>query len=321
MAAHALYRRAIPAAATITRWQAADGWALRRFEWPAPDRGRRRGSMLFQAGRGDVFEKYLEVFSHWHAKGWAITSFDWRGQGGSGRCTDDPLCGHIDRFETYLDDLATFWAEWAGGSCGPHIVVGHSMGGHLVLRGVAERRIDPAACVLVAPMLGLRAPVGPRFGEAMARILRTLGRAGRPAWKGNERPHTVASRESLLTHDPARYSDETWWHTANPQNRTGPPSWHWLVDAFRSTRELRGLPALATVSTPVQMLVADADALVDPAAALAVAATLPTIDLHRFGTESAHEILREADPVRDRAIRAIDRFLDQYAPLAAAADA
>src|SRR5256885_5327523 len=39
---------------------------------------------LFQGGRGDIFEKYLESFSHWKGQGWTITSFDWRGQGGSG---------------------------------------------------------------------------------------------------------------------------------------------------------------------------------------------------------------------------------------------
>ncbi|RYY33462.1 MAG: alpha/beta hydrolase, partial [Sphingomonadales bacterium] len=34
----------------------------------------------------------------------------------------------------------------------------------------------------------------------------------------------------------------------------------------------------------------------------------------RFGDEARHEILREADPVRDRAMQAIDRFLAASAP-------
>ncbi len=313
MAAHALYRRAIPSAATIAAWPAPDGWALRRFDWPAPPHVAPRGSLLFQGGRGDVFEKYLEAFAHWHVRGWHVTAFDWRGQGGSGRCTPAGDCGHIDRFETYLDDLSAFWAGWDAG--GPRVAIGHSMGGHLLLRALVERRIDPAACVLIAPMLGLRAPMGPRLGEGAARLLAALGPATRPAWKGNERPHTLKSRESLLTHDPARYADELWWQGTDAAQRTGPPSWGWVVDAFRSTRQLRADPALAQVTTPVQMLVADRDALVDPAAARAVAARLPDIDLLRFGPESRHEILREADAVRGRAIAAIDAFLDARAPV------
>ena len=312
MAAHALYRRAIPAAATITRWQAPDGWSHRRFDWAAPANVRPRGSLLFQTGRGDIFEKYLETFAHWHVRGWSITAFDWRGQGGSGRCTPAGDCGHIDRFETYLDDLTAFWSQWTAE--GPRVLIGHSMGGHLALRGVVERRVDPAACVLVAPMLGLRSPIGPRFGERMARVLSAMGSPLRPAWKGNERPHTVRPREAMLTHDPARYSDELWWQGTDAALRTGPPSWRWVIDAFRSTRELRADPRLAEVRVPIQMLVADADALVDPRAAIEVAGRLPDIELLRFGAESAHEILREADPVRARAIAAIDAFLDARAP-------
>lgn len=312
MAAHALYRRAIPAAAAITRWQAPDGWSHRRFDWAAAANVRPRGSLLFQTGRGDVFEKYLETFAHWHVRGWSITAFDWRGQGGSGRCTPAGDCGHIDRFETYLDDLAAFWDQWDVG--GPRAIIGHSMGGHLALRAVVDRRIDPAACVLVAPMLGLRSPIGPRLGERMSRLLAAMGSPLRPAWQGNERPHTLKSREMMLTHDPARYADELWWHGTDAMLRTGPPSWRWVIDAFRSTRELRTDPALGDTAVPVQMLVAEADALVDARAAIEIAGRLPDVELLRFGPESAHEILREADPVRSRAIAAIDAFLDARAP-------
>ncbi|MFV0623730.1 alpha/beta fold hydrolase [Sphingomonas sp. ac-8] len=310
MAAHALYRRAIPAAARITRWHAPDGWAHRRFDWPAAPGRRQRGAMLFQVGRGDVFEKYLESFAHWRARGWSITSFDWRGQGGSGRLTDDPHCGHIESFDAYVDDLAAFVAEWRAENAGPHVLVGHSMGGHLVLRGLAEGRVAADAAVLVAPMLGLKAPIGPRFGERAARLLAALGRPTRRAWGSNERPFTRAARQSLLTGDRERYEDELWWLGANPDTRTGPPSWRWVVDAFRSTRELAESPALARLSVPVQLLVAERDALVDPRAALAVAERLGRATLVRFGPEARHELLRETDAVRDRAIHAIDTFLD-----------
>ena len=44
-----------------------------------------------------------------------------------------------------------------------------------------------------------------------------------------------------------------------------------------------------------------------------MAGELPDVELVRFGSESAHEILREADPVRDRALDAIDDFLARRA--------
>ena len=309
-------RRAIPSGATISRWTAPDGWALRRFDWPAPEGRAPRGALLFQPGRGDIFEKYLETFWHWHDAGWAITSFDWRGQGGSGRLSDDPEVGDIDRFERYLDDFGAFWADWAPSMSGPRVVMGHSMGGHLVLRALAERRADPHACVLIAPMLGLHSPVGAWMGECVAGIAARIGDPRRRAWKSNERPGTLDSRQDLLTHDPDRYQDEIWWREHDPELRMGPPSWRWVHGAFASTRLLRDNTALGALNIPVLMLLADADKLVAPAAARAIAAKLPDARVVRFGPESAHEILREADAVRNRALAEIDSFLTARTPAA-----
>jgi lysophospholipase len=311
MASALLYRRAIPSGARVSAWHAPDGWALRRFDWPAE--GRVRGAMLFQGGRGDIFEKYLEAFAHWHDQGWSITSFDWRGQGGSGRLSPDPHIGHVEDFAIYVRDFADFWADWAPAAAGPRVVVGHSMGGHIVLRALAEGAAQPDAVVLIAPMLGLHSPLGARLGERFARILGGAGNAARAAWKTNERPATLESRQSLLTHDKDRYEDELWWREAEPQLKFGPPSWRWLIEAFASTRKLRADSRLKTMRVPVLMLIAMADKLVDPKAALQVAAKLPDVRVVRFGKESAHEILREADPVRNRAIGEIDIFLSARA--------
>ncbi|MBW4331494.1 alpha/beta hydrolase [Stakelama sp. CBK3Z-3] len=313
MASSLLYRRAIPADARISRWQAPGGWMLRTFEWPAGGEDAPRGSILFQTGRGDMFEKYLELFSHWHAKGWAISAFDWRGQGGSGRLADDPHCGHIDDFATYISDLKAFYRDWRERAVGPRIVMGHSMGGHLVLRALVEGAIRPDAAVLIAPMLGLKTPFGARLAEWLARLLGNVGNSARPAWKRNEKPNTTESRQALLTHDGDRYSDELFWQQAKPELLTGPPSWNWLIEAFRSCRELRANRALSRMDVPLLMLVARNDALVDPKAALAIAAKLPDSRTVRFGPEAAHEILREVDSVRNRAIGEIDLFLDARA--------
>lgn len=304
-------RRAIPAGANVTRWTARDGWSLRCFAWPAS--GTPRGSILFQGGRGDIFEKYLEAFAHWQARGWTITSFDWRGQGGSGRLTDQANCGHIDDFAQYIADFRDFASEWQAATPGPHIVMGHSMGGHLVLRGLVEGAARPDAAVLIAPMLGLKSPMGAALGERFARILGGVGDSARPAWKANEKPYTTDTRESLLTHDADRYQDELWWQAAKPEIVTGPPSWKWLIEAFRSTRELRASPALRKMKVPVLALVAEHDGLVDAKAAIATVGKLPDARIVRFGKESAHEILREADKVRNRAIGEIDLFLEARA--------
>jgi len=305
-------RRTYPDGSSISFWAATDGWQLRRFDWPS-SAAVPRGSILFQGGRGDIFEKYLETFHHWHDQGWTITSFDWRGQGGSGRLTDDPHVGDIDRFGTYLADYGAFWKEWAAATPGPHVAIGHSMGGHLVCRALAKVLAEPDAAVLIAPMMGLHAPISAGFGERIAEIAMKLGNPRRRAWKSNEKPGTTDSRLSLLTHDPDRYSDEPWWWEQKPEIKLGPPSWRWVVRAFESTRRLRASRRVKLVKTPVLMLVAEADKLVRAADAIKVAGLLPDARLVRFGNESAHEILREVDPVRNRALGEIDIFLSARA--------
>lgn len=312
MASPSLYRRALPATAQVAPWHAADGWPLRRFDWPAD--GPVRGRILFQGGRGDIFEKYLELFAHWHQQGWSVTSFDWRGQGGSGRITDDAGLGHIDSFGDYIRDLAEFWSAWRAEGPGPHVLMGHSMGGHLVLRGLVENAAHPDAAVLVAPMLGLKSAFGAALGERIARIIGGLGNAARPAWRANEKPGTTETRQRLLTYDRDRYDDEIWWQAAKPELVLGPPSWRWVIEAFGSTRAVRDDPRLRRLAVPVLMLVPMADQLVEPRAALQIAERLPDVRVLRFGDESSHEVLREADPVRNRAIAEIDLFLAARAP-------
>jgi len=302
-----LYRRAIPAEAIVSQWCAADGWVLRRFDWPAE--GSPRGRILFQPGRGDIFEKYLETLAYWHGQGWSVTAFDWRGQGGSGRCSPDLHVGHVDDFALYIDDFEQFWRVWSAEAAGPRVAIGHSMGGHLVLRAITEGAISPDAAVLVAPMLGLNSPIGAGPGEWGARLFGRVGDPARRAWRGNEIPATTETRQALLTHDNDRYEDEIYWQKAQPDLLLGPPSWRWLGEAFASTRRMQADPRLAGVRVPVLMLVADHDKLVSARAALRVAAKLPDVRVVRYGVECAHEILREVDPVRDHALGEIDAFL------------
>jgi lysophospholipase len=303
--------RAIPAGAVVSTWAAPDGWPLRRIDWSGDGT---RGRLLFQTGRGDVFEKYLEYLAHLHAQGWSVTAFDWRGQGGSGRLSADPHVGHVTDFALYVADLAAFWRDWSMEEAGPRVAIGHSMGGHLVHRALVEGAIDPQAVVLVAPMLGLKSPLGARAGGWLARRIAGIGNPARAAWKANERPGSRLSRQALLTHDAARYADEMHWYDVDPTLRLGPPSWRWLGEAFASTAQVAADARLERVAAPVLMLLADRDALVDPAAAARIAARMRDARVVRFGAESAHEILREADPVRDRAIAAIDSFLDARVP-------
>ena len=307
-------RRAIPAHAVESRWQAEDGHAIRRIDWPVPERA--RGSILFFPGRGDHYEKYLETLEQWHRAGWAVTASDWRGQAASGRLGNDPVTGHVGDFEHWLGDLAAFWRAWKAERPGPHVLAGHSMGGHLVLRALAERQVDPDAMVLSAPMLGFYGAVLPvGVMHSAARLMKRFGDPARPAWKWSEKPGEIpAARIKLLTHDEDRYADELWWREQRPELVMGPGSWGWVERAYASMRSLYRPGMLESIATPVLLIGTSNDKLVDMKQIERAAERLPKGELVAFGKEARHEILREAHPVRDRAMAAIADFLDRTAP-------
>lgn len=312
-----LNRRAIPPAARESLWLAPDGHPVRRIDWPAPADGT-RGSILFMPGRGDFYEKYLETLDGWHRQGWQVTAADWRGQAGSGRLGNDAVTGHVDDFTVWLEDLAALWRAWRAATPGPHVLAAHSMGGHLALRALAERRVNPDAVVLSAPMLGLRPGFVPTaILLAAARIMAALGDSRRPAWKWSEKPGALpADRAQILTHDADRYADELAWREQRPELVMGPGSWGWLRAALASIRTLERPGVLEAITTPVLVLATSGDQLVSWHAAARAAQRLPHGHLVRFGPEAHHEILREEDGVRQRALAAIDDFLDRAAPRA-----
>jgi len=304
-------RRAWPMDGRLDYWQAPDRWPLRRYRLGDGTRGR----MLLLNGRGDMIEKYLEVIQHWAGRGWAVTAFDWRGQGGSGRLTEDSMTGHIEDFGQWIADLDAFAAEWRAEGNGPTAMVAHSMGGHLMLRALAEGMAAPDAAVAVAPMLGVHSAPLPRWlAVGIAELMCRLGFAGRQAWTQQEESERQKQmRRKRLTHDPARYADELWWRDHSREIALGPPSWNWVRQALASTRALEENDALDRLAVPLLILAARDDALVSTSVIRRIAARIPHAELHVYGSEAAHEILRELDPVRLDALARIDAFLDENA--------
>jgi lysophospholipase len=308
-------RRAYPEGMLLGQWRGPDGWPLRTMEWRQKDQ-KARGSILFQTGRGDMVEKYLESCAHWNGAGWNVSAFDWRGQGGSGRLLADPHIGHIEDFGQWTSDLKAYFEQWKANHPGPHIVMGHSMGGHLVLRTLLEHHIDVDAAVLISPMLGFEAGPLPVSWAAAAVKLYAARAPTRLAWKANERPSLPgASRQRFLTHDVTRYEDEQWWQAEKPELVLGPPSLNWLSQAHQSSLWMEAAGRLEALDRPLLIVGTDGDRLVSPKAIRRFAARLPQARLKMYGKDVAHEVLREVDTVRDAIIRLIDDFLDEAAPL------
>jgi lysophospholipase len=302
-------RRAVPPEAKLSTWTASDGWRVRRADWAQPIGAKARGSLLFAGGRGDFIEKYLEIQNHWFERGWNVTAFDWRGQGGSRAGVEGAAA---DSFDAMVGDLAGLAADWREAFAGPHAAVGHSMGGHLLLRALAERTVAVDAAVLVAPMIAINsAPVPPVAAMATANLMNAIGFGNHPAWHQATTAAPAGSlRQSILTGCAERYEDELWWWRREPDYNLGAPTWAWLKAAYESGARLTA--DLARVAAPVLLVGTDTDRLVSPGAIRRAALDLPNAELLMF-PKSGHEILRERDEIRLAALARIDAFLEEHA--------
>jgi lysophospholipase len=280
------------------------------MDWPQDGGRRARGSLLFAGGRGDFIEKYLEALTHWHERGWNVAGFDWRGQGASRGVASGAV---PPGFDLLVDDFEALAADWRVAAPGPHVAIGHSMGGHLLLRALAEGRARFDAVVLVAPMIRVNSgPIPTRLAPLIAAFMSGLGLGARPMWRTPATLQGAGSpRQRRLTSSPERYEDEAWWCAREPGYNLGAPTWNWLRAAYRSAAAFTP-ERLAAIDTPVLILAAEHDRLVRADAIRRVAAALPHGELEIFA-EAAHEILREADPVRLEALARIDAFLDDTA--------
>ncbi len=302
-------RRAHPLGMKLFDWRAPDGWLHRRMDW-RHERKETRGSLLFAGGRGDFVEKYLEAFTEWHRRGWNVASFDWRGQGKS---KGDLHAGHLDSFDILEDDFSALVDDWIASTPAPHVIVGHSMGGHMLLRLLIERPPAIAAGVLTAPMIAVNsAPLPPWATRIIAAGARLIGFGRRELWGAPlARAPAGSKRQKVLTRCLERYGDEHYWWERDEDFAPSPPTFGWLAAGFSSARRFKRR-RLARIDVPIRLIGAERDRLVGADAIRRVAAALPNAELEMYDG-CAHEILRERDETRLAAFARIDAFLDAHA--------
>ncbi len=299
-------RRTLPPGAVWHDVEADDGWSLRTVCWPAE---RRDGlSILFMGGRADFIEKYAESYWHWRDQGIGLISFDWRGQGLSGRYPK----GATGYFERWLQDLDMMIRFAHAQFQSPFATMAHSMGGHLMLRYLVARgeaATPVARAVILSPMVGILN--GPELPLSLtSRLAIALGRGDRypPGHGPYGKSQRSARRQALLTSDAERFADEDWWIAQCPDLALGGVTYRWLAEALGSCRALRAAGVPEAIRVPVSVLTGAGERLVDMRAAEKLTARIPGADWHVI-PGAAHELLREQPALQVLVYDIIDAFV------------
>ncbi|MGN6550571.1 MAG: alpha/beta fold hydrolase [Pararhizobium sp.] len=303
---YALPENPIPANASVGFFEGAEGCPLRYaiFRTALP---LARGTIVLLHGRNETIEKYFETIADLTALGFWVATFDWRGQGGSGRLLKDPLKGHVGRFAHYEKDLELFLEQIVLPDTRlPFFIVAHSTGG-LVALSTAPRlgnRIE--RMVLTAPFVELS---GQALGrQAIAVLMRSLCLAGLGRLGVGTYKHPAPFAGNGLTSDERRFARNNAIITQAPALELGRPTARWLTESFAAMHRVNEQGFLETIRVPTLILAAGRDPIVPLAALEAMdrrfrAGHLAPIDGAR------HELFQERDIYRDQVMAAIEAFI------------
>ncbi len=283
---------------------------LRTARWPALG-SKRLGTICLLQGRSESIEKYFETIQELRHRGFAVATFDWRGQGGSQRLLANPLKGHVASFSDYVTDLKSFMEQIVLPDCPPpYYVLAHSMGGLVAFLAEASLRNYFERMILSAPLLGLGElyePVG--FARSATGFLSALGL--RKAWPPGQNTTPAETRPfagNALTSDPVRYTRNGDILKAAPGLALGAPTIGWARAAFTAMENVLDPAFAPRVAVPVLMVAAGGDKVVSNIAIEHVAVGL------RAGSRivlpgAQHEILQERQPFREQFFAAFDAFI------------
>ena len=298
----------VPEGAVSGMIKTRDGVEIRFARW-APPPGRKGTVCLFQ-GRAEFIEKYYETVRDLRARGFAVATIDWRGQGGSERALRNSRKGYVRRFSDYQIDLESFINDVVLPDCPPpHFALAHSMGATVLLRAAYHGLRWFDRMVLLAPMVALP-------GKRRSLVTRSLVRSMRYAGLGSQYvPGGDASVMmqrpfvgNFLTSDPVRYARNVAVLEAEPALAIGWPTVAWTDAAFRVMGEISQPSYPGQIRQPILIIAAGHDQIVSTPAIDEFSVRLRA-GSHLIVPGARHELLMEQDRFRGQVFAAFDAFI------------
>lgn len=266
-------------------------------------------TVIVLPGYSESLRKYSELAQDLYAQKFSVYLMDHRGQGESGRLSPDAKMASIDDFSLLADDVKRL-LDTRVATTTPVFLLGHSFGGAVAASFVIRYPKVVSGVILSAPMLGLNLGRIPRWLADV--ILFTSSHLGfeMSYLQSPSDPVDSAFAGNRLTHDKTRYDAWTQILKSQPQTQIWGRSWRWLAQSLLGADLIARGAKTVHVDTLILQAADDDYVLSDPQNNFCAANA--NCRLVRFD-DAFHEILQEADPVRNRALREITQFVSDRA--------
>lgn len=268
------------------------------------------GSIVISSGRIEGFLKYKEVVFDLYQNHYSVFILDHRGQGLSGRMSDNPHHGYVQDYVDYVQDIKTFYDQVVTPNTRHKpVLLGHSMGGAIGALYLHQHPQDFAKAAFTSPMFGIKTPLPMWLAKALISSGQTLNHwfASRPWYFVGQGDYlAVPFALNVLTHSKARYQIFRQEYEQEPRLQLGGVTFNWLAASVQAMDRIAELAA--QIQTPVLVLQAGADMVVENSAQDHVCAMMPNCRLVQID-KAKHELLMEADQYRQPAMQQILDFL------------
>jgi len=265
-------------------------------------------AILISSGRTEAAIKYKELIFDLYNNGYSIYIHDHRGQGLSGRMTDDPEMGYIDTFQFYMDDMKYFYDNLLKPiNYKKRYLLAHSMGGAIGMTYLEQNPDDFDAAAFSSPMLGFKPPV--------CTIVKVLD-GSKPKYALGESEYKddkTTFKGNTLTGSELRYDRMIDAFAKVPKAKLGGATYQWIHKSCDQFKYL--FNNIDKINTPFILFSAQNEQIVDPHAhqKFVEDAQKSGKDCKAYIVENAqHELLIEKDEQRIETINEILVFIDKY---------
>lgn len=300
----------VPAGAVSGHLLTADQIRIRFAHWPPAMGVPRRGTVTLLPGRAEFIEKYFEVVRDLTARGFAVATLDWRGQGGSERLLANPRRGYVVDFLDYQRDLAALMRHVVLPDCpAPHYALSHSMGGAVLMETLLAGHRWFDRVVMAAPMLAINLGAMTEAVRLVATVGTALGLGRAYVPGGGDRPINFRPFPiNRVTSDPVRYARAAEFITQHPELGLGSPTLRWVNAAFGAMNRITAPEALRTIRQPLLLVAGGADRIVSNRMIEHVASRL-IAGAQLVVPAAKHELMMERDALRSQFWAAFDGFI------------